>query len=269
MTPERWRQIEQLYEATLEQKPDHRDSFLAAACGDDEELCREVASLLAQNGSTLTLVEAIAEGLDNRTHLAPGAKLGPYQVVSLLGEGGMGKVYRAVDTRLGRAVAIKISAEEFSKRLEREARTISALNHPHICTLYDIGSLPSGSGYMVTELVEGETLGDWLKRSPSLEQRVEIARQILEALRAAHGVGIIHRDLKPANIMVRFDGYVKVLDFGLARRIPTTGVLKTEETATAGLSFPGQIMGTVAYMSPEQILGQEVDQRSDLFAFGI
>ena len=137
----------------------------------------------------------------------------------------MGKVYRAVDTRLGRAVAIKISAEEFSKRFEREARTISALNHPHICTLYDIGSLPSGSGYMVTELVEGETLRDWLKHSSAVEHGIEIARQILEALRAAHGVGIIHRDLKPANIMVRFDGYVKVLDFGLARRIPTAGAL--------------------------------------------
>ena len=209
------------------------------------------------------------EELETRTVLAPGARLGPYHIVSPLGEGGMGKVYRAVDTRLGRAVAIKISAEEFSKRFEREARTISALNHPHICTLYDIGSLPSGSGYMVTELVEGETLRDWLKHSSAVEQRVEIARQILEALRAAHGVGIIHRDLKPANIMVRFDGYVKVLDFGLARRIPMAGALKTEETATAGLSLPGQIMGTVAYMSPEQILGQEVDQRSDLFAFGI
>lgn len=270
--PERWRQIEQLYQAALEQKSDHRDAFLAAACGDDEELCRQVASLLAQSGLTLTLVEqtgreAMVERLENPTALAAGARLGPYRIVSLLGEGGMGKVYRAVDTRLGRAVAIKIAAEEFSKRFEREARTISALNHPHICTLYDIGSLPSGSGYMVTELVEGETLRDWLKHSSAVERGVEIGRQILEALRAAHGVGIIHRDLKPANIMIRYDGYVKVLDFGLAKRIPTAGALKTEDTAS--VSAPGQILGTVAYMSPEQILGQEADQRSDLFAFGI
>src|SRR4051794_9246477 len=113
------------------------------------------------------------ERLETRTVLAPGARLGPYQIVSPLGEGGMGQVYRAVDTRLGRIVAIKLSAEEFSKRFEREARTISALNHPHICTLYDIGSLPSGSGYMVTELVEGETLLEWLKHSSAVEHGVE------------------------------------------------------------------------------------------------
>ena len=129
----------------------------------------------------------------------------------------MGKVYRAVDNRLGRSVAIKISTQQFSTRFEREARAISALNHPNICTLFDVGSLPSGSGYMVTELVEGETLRDWLKHSPPLERRLAVIRQVIEALRAAHEAGIVHRDLKPANIMVRFDGYVKVLDFGLAK----------------------------------------------------
>ncbi|HZO57975.1 MAG TPA: serine/threonine-protein kinase [Bryobacteraceae bacterium] len=206
---------------------------------------------------------------ETNTILASGARLGPYQIVTLIGEGGMGKVYRAVDTRLGRTVAIKISAEEFSSRFEREARTISALNHPHICTLFDIGSLPSGAGYMVTELVEGETLREWLKHSTDVEHRIRIARQILDALRAAHGVGIIHRDLKPANIVVRFDGYVKVLDFGLARRIATASAFNAEETVTTDVSAPGQLTGTVPYMSPEQILGQEVDERSDLFAFGI
>jgi eukaryotic-like serine/threonine-protein kinase len=273
MNPERRRQIEQLCQAALQAEAEQRASFLSAACQDDEELRRQVEDLLTQSGSTVALADWTArhetEGLETSTDLELGAKLGPYYVAGPLGEGGMGKVYRAVDTRLGRAVAIKISAEEFSKRFEREARTISALNHPHICTLYDIGSLPSGFGYMVTELVEGETLRDWLKHSSAPEQGVRIARQILEALRAAHGVGIVHRDLKPANIMVRFDGYVKVLDFGLARRIPMAGALRTDDTATAGLSLPGQIVGTVAYMSPEQILGQDVDQRSDLFAFGI
>jgi serine/threonine protein kinase len=272
MNTERRRQIEQLYHAALQQEAEHRESFLAAACQDDEELRRQVADLLTQSGSTLSVVDQTAreetEGLETRTVLAPGARLGPYHIVSPLGEGGMGKVYRAVDTRLGRAVAIKISAEEFSKRFEREARTISALNHPHICTLYDIGSLPSGSGYMVTELVEGETLRDWLKREPPVERRVEIARQVLEALRAAHGAGIVHRDLKPANIMVRHDGYAKVLDFGLAKRLAGFASAQAEDTATME-SVPGQVLGTAAYMSPEQIHGQELDARSDLFAFGI
>jgi serine/threonine protein kinase len=265
MNTERLRQIEALYHAALQQDVDKRDLFLSAACKDDEALRRQVADLLAGSDLTSTVADKNAHQTSEGACLTPGTKLGPYLILSTLGEGGMGKVYRAIDTRLDRAVAIKISSQEFSRRFEREARTISALNHPHICTLFDIGSLPSGAGYMVTELVEGETLRDWLRHSPGKEQGIDIARQILEALRAAHGVGIIHRDLKPANIMIRFDGYVKVLDFGLARRIPTEGMLKPEES----LSVPGQIVGTVAYMSPEQILGQEVDQRSDLFAFGI
>ena len=176
----------------------------------------------------------------------------------------MGEVYEARDTRLDRNVAIKISSEQFSARFEGEVRAISSLNHPNICTLYDVGP-----NYLVTELVEGETLSDWLKRVPALDRRLEIAKQVLEALRAAHGEGIVHRDLKPANVMVRFDGYVKVLDFGLAKRIPASRVLQAEDTAPIDLSLPGQIFGTIPYMSPEQILGQEIDQRSDLFAFGI
>jgi TolB-like protein/predicted Ser/Thr protein kinase len=176
----------------------------------------------------------------------------------------MGEVYRALDARLGREVAIKICQERFSARFEREARAISSLNHPHICTLYDVGS-----NYLVMELVEGETLREWLKRVPVVEPSLEIARQVLEALRAAHRSGIVHRDLKPENIMVRFDSYVKVLDFGLAKMMPKSSLLGTQATATAPLSRPGQIVGTVAYMSPEQILGQETDQRSDLFSFGI
>ena len=176
----------------------------------------------------------------------------------------MGEVYRALDARLGREVAIKISQERFSARFEREARAISSLNHPHICTLYDVGP-----NYLVMELVEGETLRDWFKHAPAMGPSLEIARQVLEALRAAHRAGVIHRDLKPENIMVRFDRYVKVLDFGLAKMISTSPLLGTQATATAALSRPGQVIGTAAYMSPEQILGQDTDQRSDLFSFGI
>jgi len=259
MTPERWRQVEALYHAVLEQPPDRRAPFLAAACGDDQPLHREVADLLAETPEQ--------ETGETRTVLLPGADLGPYHIVSRLGEGGMGMVYRGVDTRLGRPVAIKISAGQFNKRFEWEARAISALNHPNICTLYDVGSLPSGGGYMVTELVEGETLREWLKRGPAFDGCLNIIRQTIAALTAAHDAGIVHRDLKPANIMVRFDGYVKVLDFGLAKRIVSRASASSD--TSSGMSTPGQILGTIAYMSPEQILGQEVDARSDLFALGI
>jgi eukaryotic-like serine/threonine-protein kinase len=196
--------------------------------------------------------------------LSPGDKFGPYLLIAPLDKGGMGEVWKARDTRLDRIVAMKFSQEKFSERFGREAKAISSLNHPNICTLYDVGP-----DYLVTELVEGETLRDWLKRGPAVERSLEIAKQILEALRAAHRAGIVHRDLKPANIMVRSDGYVKVLDFGLAKRIPAPNSVPADTTATLGPSLPGQIVGTAAYMSPEQILGQEVDPRSDLFALGI
>jgi len=196
--------------------------------------------------------------------LSVGHKLGPYEIVAPLGAGGMGEVYRALDMRLHREVAIKVSQERFSDRFEREARAVAALNHPNICQLYDIGP-----NYMVMELVEGETLRAWLGRAPSVESGLEIAAQVLDALRAAHDSGIVHRDLKPANIMVRSNGYVKVLDFGLAKQIPGSGDLGMERTATMGPTLPGQVPGTPAYMSPEQIAGQKVDQRSDLFSFGI
>ncbi|HZD50530.1 MAG TPA: protein kinase, partial [Silvibacterium sp.] len=268
MKPERWRQIEQLYHSALEQAPAQRNCLLAEACRDDADLRREVESLLAQSGSTQALVDqtAWAEAGDlasKHTVLKPGEALGPYKIQALLGAGGMGEVYSAVDTRLGRRVAIKISQERFSGRFEREARAVSALNHPNICTLYDVGP-----NYLVTELVEGETLRDWLQRAPDWERCLEVARQVLEALGASHRAGIVHRDLKPQNIMVRFDGYVKVLDFGLAKRQPAAAA-SIQSTATMDVSVAGQILGTAAYMSPEQIQGREVDPRSDLFAFGI
>jgi eukaryotic-like serine/threonine-protein kinase len=201
--------------------------------------------------------------------LSAGDKLGPFEILSHIGEGGMGEVFSALDTRLGRKVAIKISRERFSRRFEREAQAISALNHPNICTLYDVGNLPDGGSYMVTELVEGETLREWLKRAPGLDRGLAVMRQVIHALGAAHQAGVIHRDLKPANIMVRFDGYAKVLDFGLAKRIPAVAPRSDDTETIEELSASGQIVGTIAYMSPEQILGQEADARSDLFAVGI
>ena len=270
MKQELWRKADDLFHAALERTPHTRQTYLDSVCGADTDLRRRVELLLAkeaQAGSSLE--EPTTDNEDPSVTLTSaksllGQQFGPYQIVSPLGAGGMGEVYRALDARLGREVAIKISQERFSARFEREARAISSLNHPHICTLYDVGP-----NYLVMELVEGETLRDWLKRAPAVEPSLEIARQVLEALRAAHRAGIIHRDLKPENIMVRFDGYVKVLDFGLAKMIPTSPLLGTQATATASLSRPGQVVGTVAYMSPEQILGQDTDQRSDLFSFGI
>src|SRR2546428_4105692 len=203
MDPERWRQIEGLYHSALEQEAPQRGAFLAKTCSEDDELRREVESLLAQGGSTGALVDrsawkAGAELADTATLLAPGARLGPYQVLGSLGQGGMGKVYRAVDTRLDRAVAIKISAEQFSARFEREARAISSLNHPHICTLYDVGS-----NYLAMELVEGQTLASHLKEGPlAMERALRYGAQIADALAAAHTRGIVHRDLKPANILI-------------------------------------------------------------------
>jgi serine/threonine-protein kinase len=269
MKPERRGEIEQLYQAALKRAPSRREDFLTTACGSDEDLRQQVASLLATKDLTdLASSEPLTDAVATGNALTPGMTLGPYQILGPLGEGGMGKVFRAVDARLGRTVAIKISAERFNKRFEREARAISMLNHPNICTLYDVGSLPSGAGYMVTELVEGTTLRDWLKHPRALDRCISVVRQVVAALGSAHQAGIIHRDLKPANIMVRFDGYAKVLDFGLAKRIADSAGTETDGAHAPEPTIPGQIVGTVAYMSPEQILGQEADARSDLFALG-
>ncbi|HEY1207343.1 MAG: protein kinase [Bryobacteraceae bacterium] len=190
--------------------------------------------------------------------LAPGAALGPYEIVSLIGEGGMGEVYRARDTRLGRTVAVKISKEKFTERFAREARAIAALNHPHICTLYDVG--PS---YLVIEYLEGETLDARLKKGPlPLDKALPIAIQIAEALAAAHRKSIVHRDLKPANIMLTKSG-PKLLDFGLAKNSAAL-----DSGLTAAATQEGLIAGTIQYMAPEQLEAKEVDGRTDIFAFG-
>jgi len=195
--------------------------------------------------------------------LGPGSQLGPYQILGLLGAGGMGQIHRAFDARLGREVAIKVAEEQFSERFDREVRVIAALNHPNICTVHDVGA-----NYLVMELVDGETLRTVVERGIPLDRTVTIARQMLEAIGAAHRAGVIHRDLKPENVMIRFDGYVKVLDFGVAKWLPTRGD-RGNGSANSDISRTGQSVGTLAYMSPEQIQGDVVDSRSDLFALGI
>jgi Tol biopolymer transport system component len=194
--------------------------------------------------------------------LKPGAKLGPYEIVSPIGKGGMGEVWMARDPRLGRDVAIKISAQQFTDRFEREARAIASLNHPNICTLFDVGP-----NYLVMESIEGPTLAERIKQGPvPLEEALALAMQIADALDAAHEKGIVHRDLKPANIKIRPDGSVKVLDFGLAKSIEQTELTPDSPTM---LSAVGMILGTAGYMSPEQARGQEVDKRADIWAFGV
>lgn len=195
--------------------------------------------------------------------ISAGMRLGPYEIIAPIGKGGMGEVYRALDPRLGREVAIKVSAEQFSERFEREARAIAALNHPNICQLYDVGP-----NYLVMEYVEGAE-----PRGPMpVEEALRIAKQIADALEAAHEKGIVHRDLKPANIKVKQDGTVKVLDFGLAKVATPSGAAtdpSNSPTLTIAATEAGMILGSAGYMSPEQARGKEVDKRADIWAFGV
>ena len=199
-----------------------------------------------------------------------GSQLGPYEIRARIGSGGMGEVYRATDTRLRREVAVKVSAERFSDRFEREARAVASLNHPNICTLFDIGP-----NYLVMELVDGETIAERIKRGTfPVEEALTIARQIAAALDAAHQKGIVHRDLKPGNIMIKPDGTVKVLDFGLAKTPEQAAAPGSESQACPTVTLPaatqiGTIMGTAGYMAPEQARGSNVDKRADIFAFGV
>jgi serine/threonine protein kinase len=187
--------------------------------------------------------------------LSPGDKLGPYEILAPIGAGGMGEVYKARDTRLDRIVAIKVSKTEFSERFEREARAVAALNHSNICTLHDVGP-----NYLVMEYIEGQQL----KGPLPLEKALDYAGQVLDALDAAHSKGLVHRDLKPANILVSKQG-IKLLDFGLAKQ---TGPLKDTDV-TQVLTQQGAIVGTLNYMSPEQLQSKEADARSDIFSFGL
>jgi tetratricopeptide (TPR) repeat protein len=255
LSPERFRQIEELYHAAREGTAEQRAVLLAQT---DPELRREVELLLSQpTGGEFLARPAIQNAPElladaTVTALALGACLGPYRIESKLGQGGMGEVFRAVDTRLGRAVAIKVTLEQFSTRFEREARAIASLNHPHICTLHDVGP-----NYLVMELVEGETLAARLKSGPlPVKTALLYASQIAAALAEAHAKGIVHRDLKPGNIMIAKSG-VKVLDFGLAKS-------GQDETVTAS----HMVMGTPAYMAPEQREGKPADARSDIYSFG-
>ncbi len=281
MDPERWRQIDKLLEEALDQEPGHRKTFLEQACAGDVELREEVEALLVAHDKAGSFVETpaldlAAQGLARTgTDSFVGMKLGPYEILSLLGKGGMGEVYRARDTRLDRMDALKILPVEVAtdadrlRRFIREAKAASALNHPNIATIYEIGE-SDGVHWIAMELVEGQTLADRLTGSPlATEEMLDIAVQVTEALEAARQKGVIHRDIKPANLMLTPTRQVKVLDFGLAK--VTRGEVQSAAVAasTDSQTFPGMVMGTARYMSPEQVLGQPVDHRTDIFSLGV
>jgi serine/threonine-protein kinase len=281
LTPTRWQQIEELYHAALERAPDERAAFLAEACAGDEELRREVESLLRSDAQAGSFIEEpaldVAARLESEepARSLTGQQLDHYQIFSLLGAGGMGEVYRAKDTRLDREVAIKVLPAHLARdsealaRFQREARAVAALSHPNILAIHDFGT-DQGISYAVTELLEGETLRECLRRSPlPWRKAVEIGIGVADGLSAAHAKGIIHRDLKPENIFLTADGRVKILDFGLARVKPLVPEQKINLASTSPLlTRPGLVMGTVGYMSPEQVRGEVADAPSDIFLLG-
>ncbi len=265
MTPQHWAQTKEIFDAVVAIAPEERSAALDRLCRGSQELRAEAERLLSHHdemGGFLNVPSSRKPGTTGKRppSLSPGTRLGPYEVVSLLGKGGMGEVYRARDPRLNRDVAIKTSREQFNERFEREARAVASLNHPNICHLYDVGP-----NYLVMELVEGDTL----KGPLPVDEALKIADQIALALEAAHENGIIHRDLKPANIKITPDGVVKVLDFGLAR-MGASGLSDPDNSpALVASTEAGTILGTAAYMAPEQARGKKADKRADIWAFGV
>ena len=279
MDANRWKRVDHLLEAVLDLSPAERSTFLAEHCGNDEELRLAVEKLIASHEQAGNFIEtpamSVAARLVAREAFEADADemVGPYRIISLLGAGGMGKVYLAEDSRLARQVALKIlpfpllADADRVRRFEREARAASALNHPNIITIYDIGQTES-IHYIATEYAAGQTLRERLKAGGMpLGEAVDVAIQIAEALGAAHTAGITHRDIKPENVVLRDDGYVKVLDFGLAKL--TAPPSDSESLSTSLDTDSGVIAGTVKYMSPEQALGQKVDSRTDLWSLGV
>jgi serine/threonine protein kinase/Tol biopolymer transport system component len=262
MNPERRETIEQLYQAALERSLAERVAFLA---GVEPEARQEVEALLAQETAALP---ASLAGVS----IAPGVQVGPYRLEARLGQGGMGVVYRALDTKLNRSVAIKFLSSELAdatarRRFQREAQMASSLNHPHILTVHDGGDF-EGRQYLVTEYVDGGTLKNWAKEGRTWPEIIELLLGVADGLAAAHAANILHRDIKPDNILVAKNGYAKLADFGLAKlaegpEVPIGQTLSEDHTRSS------VIVGTIAYMSPEQALGQKLDARSDIFSFGV
>jgi non-specific serine/threonine protein kinase len=277
----RWATVKHLHQAALDREPRQRAAFLDDACAGDEALRREVESLLAYQTAAEPFMESPAlevtarYATQDRSSQLVGRTLGHYQVQSLLGAGGMGEVYLARDPRLERAVAVKILPPDLAgdadrmQRFTREAKAASALNHPNVATIHDIGET-TGVQFIVMEYVEGQTLAARVAERPLTHKEIiDIGAQVADALDTAHSKGITHRDIKPANLMLTPRGQVKVLDFGIAKTARSEGAPPTEEIATGAQTAVGLVIGSVPYMSPEQVLGHPVDHRSDLFSLGV
>src|SRR5438477_12509054 len=283
MTPARLQRVEEIFHAALDQEPDRVGAFLDAACEGEEALRRKVEALLASLQRAGAFIETPVAGIATRitengqADLLIGRTIGHYKISEQIGTGGMGEVYLATDMTAGRKAALKLLPARFTsdaerlKRFQQEARAVVGLNHPNILTVYEIGEDHS-IHYIASELIEGETLRDRLARGPmQLSEAVDVAIQVASALIAAHETGIVHRDIKPENIMLRPDGYVKVLDFGIAKlaeqEVPVT--TPRDEALLLVETNLGAVLGTVRYMSPEQACGRQVDKRTDIWSLGV
>jgi eukaryotic-like serine/threonine-protein kinase len=276
---ERFEQVDRIFQAAIEREPAERQAYIDEACGDDAELRSRVQDLLSADEQAGKFIETPAyEGVAQMTEEPSGTmigqRIGRYRVASPLGGGGMGEVYLAEDLRLGRKVALKLLAprsigdSQMRGRFLREARLASALDHPNICTIYEVGE-DSGRSFIAMQYVEGKTLKDLVDRQPlGLKSLLSISLQVANALEAAHSQGIIHRDIKPSNIMVTARGQAKVLDFGLAKLMDEREAIAISQEYRE-LTRTGAVMGTPAYMSPEQARGERAEHRSDIFSFGV
>ena len=277
MTPERCEEIEAVFQSALTHDAFERSTFVDRECAGNEALRTEVIALLSAeeesrdflNGSALEITAG--QLAQQRAHSVAGRIIGHYRLDRALGAGGMGEVYLAIDERTDRKVALKLLPDYFNNdpqrvhRFQQEARAVLALNHPHIVTTYEVGDV-DGVSFIASEFIEGETLRQVLaQRQPSTREGLDLIMQIANALAAAHDAGVVHRDIKPENIMLRPDGYVKVLDFGVAKLSGPVASLPANPNATS----PGMLIGTARYMSPEQARGIDVDGRSDLWSLGV
>ena len=283
MTPEQWQRVEAVLQAALDRPPHDRASFLDEACAGDGQLLREATSLVTAHDEAADFIEQPAIAQDARVLVGEDIndkiahEIGPYKIVKRLGAGGMGEVYLAQDARLDRLVALKILPAYFAsddarlRRFQREARAASALNHPNILTIHEVGQ-SAGIWYIATEFIDGATIRQLLAQEElSLDEILDIAEQVSSALAAAHAAGIVHRDIKPENIMRRTDGLVKILDFGIAKLLEPEGPDYLDETQAGDRTHTeaGLLLGTVNYMSPEQARGLPIDERTDIWSLGV